>query len=65
MADERWSNLEMRLADLGAARDIGIIGVTLNRTVRNQMTALQQCVRRGGTVALAGADVGGFLTRTG
>jgi hypothetical protein len=49
-------------ADLGAARDIGIIGVTLNRTVRNQMTALQQCVRRGGTVRVAVIDPAGDVT---
>jgi uncharacterized protein DUF5919 len=49
-------------ADLGAAHDIGIIGVTLSRTVRNQMTALQQCVRRGGTVRIAVIDPAGDVT---
>ncbi len=49
-------------ADLSAARDIAIAGVTLNRTVRNQMTALQQCVRRGGTVRIAVIDPAGDVT---
>ena len=49
-------------ADLSAARDIAIVGVTLNRTVRNQMTALQQCVRRGGTVRIAVIDPAGDVT---
>ena len=49
-------------ADLSGARDIDIIGVTLNRTVRNQMTALQQCVRRGGTVRIAVIDPAGAVT---
>ena len=43
-------------ADLADAIEIGIIGVTLNRTVRNHAAALRQCVRRGGTVRIAVID---------
>jgi hypothetical protein len=49
-------------ADLSAARDIAIVGVTLSRTVRNQMNALQQCVRRGGTIRIAVIDPAGAVT---
>jgi hypothetical protein len=40
-------------ADLAGATEIDIIGVTLNRTVRNHATALAECLRRGGTVRVA------------
>ncbi|GAA2644775.1 hypothetical protein [Paractinoplanes durhamensis] len=43
-------------ADLAGARTIDIVGVTLNRTVRNHATALAQCLRRGGTVRVAVID---------
>lgn len=43
-------------ADLTGATEIGIIGVTLNRTVRNHASAIRQCVRRGGTVRIAVID---------
>jgi hypothetical protein len=43
-------------ADLADASEIDIIGVTLNRTVRNHAAALGQCLRRGGTVRVAVID---------
>jgi hypothetical protein len=43
-------------ADLSHARRIDIVGVTLNRTVRNHAGALAQCLRRGGTVRVAIID---------
>ncbi|MET0422299.1 MAG: hypothetical protein ABW046_00395 [Actinoplanes sp.] len=46
-------------ADLTGATEIGIIGVTLNRTVRNHAVALGQCLRRGGTVRVAVIDPDG------
>jgi hypothetical protein len=46
-------------ADLTDASEIDIIGVTLNRTVRNQAAMLGQCLRRGGTVRVAVIDPGG------
>jgi hypothetical protein len=48
--------------DLACAGDIGIIGVTLNRTIRNHIGALQQCVRRGGTARIAVIDPAGGVT---
>ena len=45
--------------DLAGAAEIGLIGVTLNRTVRNHAAALGQCLRRGGTVRVAVIDPGG------
>ncbi|WP_203822256.1 hypothetical protein [Paractinoplanes ferrugineus] len=44
------------LADLAGAGEIDIVGVTLNRTVRNHAAALAQCLRRGGTVRIAVID---------
>jgi hypothetical protein len=43
-------------ADLSHATEIDIVGVTLNRTVRNHAGALGQCLRRGGTVRIAVID---------
>jgi hypothetical protein len=43
-------------ADLSAATEIDIVGVTLNRTVRNHAAALADCLRRGGTVRIAVID---------
>lgn len=43
-------------ADLSHATRIDIVGVTLNRTVRNHAGALAQCLRRGGTVRVAVID---------
>jgi hypothetical protein len=43
-------------ADLSHATEIDIVGVTLNRTVRNHAAALAQCLRRGGTVRIAVID---------
>ncbi|XVU22767.1 hypothetical protein ACQPZJ_36665 [Actinoplanes sp. CA-054009] len=40
-------------ADLAAATEIDMVGVTLNRTVRNHAAALRECLRRGGTVRVA------------
>lgn len=48
-------------ADLTGATDIGIIGVTLNRTIRNHTAALAQCLRRGGTVRVAVIDPDGAV----
>ena len=42
--------------DLSGASDIGIVGVTLNRTIRNHLAALRQCLHRGGTVRIAVID---------
>jgi hypothetical protein len=42
--------------DLTQAWEIGLIGVTLNRTVRNHAVELRECVRRGGTVRIAVID---------
>ncbi|MEV6848253.1 hypothetical protein [Actinoplanes sp. NPDC051411] len=42
--------------DLAHATEIDIVGVTLNRTVRNHAAALTQCLRRGGTVRIAVID---------
>ena len=42
--------------DLAHATEIEIVGVTLNRTVRNHAAALGQCLRRGGTVRIAVID---------
>ncbi|MEU8661441.1 DUF5919 domain-containing protein [Actinoplanes philippinensis] len=47
--------------DLTGAIDIGIIGVTLNRTVRNHAARLRECVRRGGTVRVAVIDPDGAV----
>jgi hypothetical protein len=46
-------------ADLTHATEIDIVGVTLNRTVRNHAGALAQCLRRGGTVRVAVIDPNG------
>jgi hypothetical protein len=46
-------------ASLADATEIEIIGVTLNRTMRNQAAALGQCLRRGGTVRVAVIDPDG------
>jgi hypothetical protein len=43
-------------ADLSQATEIDIVGVTLNRTVRNHAAALGECLRRGGTVRIAVID---------
>jgi hypothetical protein len=43
-------------ADLAEATEIDIIGVTLNRTVRNHAAAIRQCLRRGGRVRVAVID---------
>ena len=48
-------------ADLADATEIGIIGVTLNRTVRNHASALRACLRRGGAVRIAVIDPGGAV----
>jgi hypothetical protein len=45
--------------DLSQAWEIGLIGVTLNRTVRNHAVELRECVRRGGTVRIAVIDPDG------
>lgn len=42
--------------DLTGATDIGIIGVTLSRTIRNHAVVLRECLRRGGTVRIAVID---------
>lgn len=47
------SGIDANLAD---ATEIDIIGVTLNRTVRNHAAALGQCLRRGGSVRVAVID---------
>jgi hypothetical protein len=43
-------------ADLGAAHEIAIIGVTLSRTLRNQLHDLRACLHRGGVVRIALID---------
>ncbi|MCO8270256.1 hypothetical protein M1L60_06565 [Actinoplanes sp. TRM 88003] len=43
-------------ADLSHAWEIGLIGVTLNRTIRNHSVELRACVERGGTVRIAVID---------
>jgi hypothetical protein len=43
-------------ADLSGATEVDIVGVTLNRTVRNNAAAIAQCLRRGGTVRIAVID---------
>lgn len=43
-------------ADLAGAREIDIVGVTLNRTVRNHAGAIADCLRRGGRVRVALID---------
>lgn len=48
--------------DLSGAGDIGIIGVTLNRTVRNHLTDLRRCLERGGRVRIAVIDPDGAVT---
>jgi hypothetical protein len=48
-------------ADLAHATTIDIVGVTLNRTVRNHAAALTQCLRRGGTVRIAVIDPHGAV----
>ena len=40
-------------ADLAGAVDVRLAGVTLGRTLRNQMTGLRRCLERGGTVRIA------------
>lgn len=39
--------------DLAGATDIRLAGVTLSRTLRNQLPGLRDCLRRGGTVRVA------------
>src|SRR4051794_22948392 len=48
--------------DLSGADDIGIIGVTLNRTVRNHVADLRRCLVRGGRVRIAVIDPDGAVT---
>ncbi|WP_051808200.1 hypothetical protein [Actinoplanes subtropicus] len=48
-------------ASLAGAREIDIVGVTLNRTVRNHAAALAQCLRQGGTVRVAVIDPEGAV----
>jgi hypothetical protein len=43
-------------SDLGTAGEIAIIGVTLSRTLRNQLTDLRACLHRGGAVRIALID---------
>ncbi|MEV4350621.1 hypothetical protein AB0J83_39695 [Actinoplanes sp. NPDC049596] len=40
-------------ADLTGATEIDLVGVTLNRTVRNHAAALRECLQRGGRVRVA------------
>jgi len=46
-------------AELAGATEIDIVGVTLNRTVRNHAAAVAQCLERGGTVRVAVIDPDG------
>lgn len=39
--------------DLARAVDVRLVGVTLGRTLRNQLTGLRRCLERGGTVRVA------------
>jgi hypothetical protein len=48
--------------DLSDAGDIGIIGVTLNCTLRSNLLAFQKCLRRGGTLRVAVIDPSGEVT---
>jgi len=46
-------------ADLRAAGEIAIIGVTLSRTLRHHLADLRACLQRGGTVRIAVIDPSG------
>lgn len=46
-------------ADLRAAAEIAISGVTLSRTLRNHLTELRACLQRGGVVRIAVIDPAG------
>lgn len=51
------------LTGLERARDIWLVGVTLNRTVRSNLTALERCLRSGGSVHLVLIDPMSTATR--